>query len=287
MKKLLFLIALAACAALRAFAADTVVLNLWEEMPAPVANGITEAEDNRNPRWISNVSEPTVTIFPADKPNGTALLMCPGGGYAGLAFTHEGTDFAKLLNPLGITVAVLKYRMPNGHHQVPADDARRALQLLHEHADEWGINPARIGIGGASAGGHLASTVATHCDETSPAPAFQMLLYPVITMNEKLTHKGSRENLLGDDANEELTAYYSNELQVGTNTPPAFISTSADDDIVALKNSFDYFDSLTAKGVAATMHIYPGGGHGWGCRENFRYHEQWLRDLSLWLSSLW
>lgn len=275
--------------AFNAFAKTPVVIKLWETENAPTSNGISpDSEDAKNPDWVMYVSEPTMTVYPADNPNGTALVMCPGGAYFGLASKHEGSDMAEDLNSRGITLAVLKYRLPNGHHEVPADDARQAIRLLRRNAAEWGIEPDRIGIGGASAGGHLASTVATHPMDNESRVDFQILIYPVISMEEGVTHGGSRENLLGKNPSPELVAYYSNEKQVNENTPRAFISTSIDDDVVPVKNSFDYFDSLTSAGVDVDMHIYPKGKHGWAYRpKQMPYHKQWVKDLTTWLENLY
>lgn len=286
MKKLLAaVLALAASAAM--FAANPVELRLWPD-GAPTSNGLAPDKENaENPDWIIGVSDPVMTVFPAEKPNGTALLMCPGGAYCGLAFKHEGLDMADDLNKAGITLAVLKYRMPEGHWEVPADDARRALALLREHASEWGINPDRVGIGGASAGGHLASTVATHRPDSLTAPNFQVLIYPVISMREGLTHQGSRDNLLGRNPSPELVDMYCNEDHVDAATPRAFIVATSDDDIVPVENSIAYFNALTKAGVPSSLHIYPAGGHGWAYTPRFDSQEQWVAELLHWLGSLY
>lgn len=269
-------------------AADPVEIKLWEEIPAPTDNGIAiDAENNSNLDWITGVSTPTVTVYPADTPNGIALLMCPGGAYAGLAFKHEGIDLAKDLNEQGVTLAVLKYRMPNGHHEVPADDARRAIEILRENAGKWGINPGRIGIGGASAGGHLASTVATHPKDSLSALDFQVLLYPVITMREGVTHQGSRDNLLGNTPDPALVDEYCNELHVSEATPKAFIVLSADDDVVPMRNSMDYYNALLNNNIPTSFHIYPTGGHGWSCRPSFPYQDAWVKELLTWLGNIY
>lgn len=283
MKKLFFAIVLL-LGAYCAFAVEPVEIPLWSDVTAPTSNGIDPGSENAlNPDWITGVSEPTVTVYRPDNPNGITLLMCPGGGYVGLAAVHEGSGMAPDLNANGITLAVLKYRMPNGHMEVPADDARRALTILRERADELGIDPQRIGIGGASAGGHLASTVATHKVDGVEPPAFQVLYYPVISMKEGLTHQGSRDNLLGKIPAEEIVGQYSNELHVGPDTPPAIILVSANDDIVPLQNSTNYFEALIRNGVAASLHVYPDGGHGWAFKPKFTYDRPSTNELLHWL----
>ncbi len=274
---------------LTAKAADPITFALWDQTPAPCSNDIPlDKEDNSNPAWVTFVADPSVTIYPADKPNGTAMLMCPGGAYWGLAAIHEGSELAKDFNDKGITLAVLKYRMPNyGHHTVPADDARRALQILHEKAADYGINPEHIGIGGASAGGHLASTVATHRVDSLPYPAFQVLYYPVITMKEGVTHQGSRDNLIGKEPTDELIELYSNEKHVSATTPPAIILVSYDDDVVPVQNSMDYYDALIKNGVKSSLHIYPDGGHGWARRASFPYEQTSMDEILTWILDLY
>lgn len=268
-------------------AADPVEVRLWPD-GAPSSNHIPAGkEDKSNLNWVTYVSDATMTVFPADKPNGTALLMCPGGAYFGLAMAHEGFDMARYLNDAGVTLAVLKYRLPNGgYHEVPVDDARQALRILRQRAAEWGIDPGRIGIGGASAGGHLAATVATHVADSASAVSFQVLAYPVITMVDSVTNMASRDNLLGKNPQPELIDYYSCEKHVTPATAPAFIAVSADDDIVPVSNSVRYFEALQKNGVPVSLHIYPDGKHGWACRDRFRYRKQCVDELLFWLDNL-
>lgn len=263
------------------------IIPLWKDKAPTADNGLpTDAEKVENINWISSVTQPELFIFPAQNPNGKALIMCPGGGYAGVAMTFEGLGLAPLLNENGITLAVLKYRMPNGNHKVPAEDVHEAMRILTENSAKWGINPKKIGIGGASAGGHLASTVATHPVEDAPTPAFQVLLYPVISMEEGITHQGSRNLLLGENPSNELVELYSNDLQVSPTTPPAFIVVSGDDKTVPVENSLLYYKALNSNKIPATLHIYPDGGHGWGTRLNFKHNQQWTNELVSWLLAL-
>lgn len=228
--------------------------------------------------------EAVLYVFPAAKSNGMAVLACPGGAYAMLAMGHEGLDMADWFNAQGITYAVLKYRMPNGHNDVPLSDAHQAIRILRQHADEWNIR--KLGIMGSSAGGHLASTAATHFDQET-RPDFQILFYPVITMNPAYTHMGSHDNLLGKNPGIQLEELYSNEKQVTGQTPPAFIMHCSDDDVVPVANSVNYYTSLTENNVPASLHIYPTGGHGWGYRDNFTYKRQWTGELEKWLRELY
>lgn len=259
-----------------------IELKLWPN-GAPNSNEITGPEQEFGKNRISNVSEPTLTIYPASKPNGLAIIACPGGGYLHLAMDHEGHDMAQWFNAQGITYAVLKYRMPNGHHDVPLSDAHQSIRLIRKHADKWHIN--KVGIMGASAGGHLACTAATHYTAET-RPDFQILFYPVVSMDFAICHKGSRKNLLGESPSEELIKLYSNELQVTADTPPAFIMHSSDDNTVSVINSVNYYLALVKNKVPVSLHIYPVGGHGWGFRDGFIYKRQWTGEMEKWLREI-
>lgn len=234
--------------------------------------------------WINGdeYTEATLTIYPAKKPNGQAIVACPGGGYAGIATTHEGHDMAAWFNTQGITYAVLHYRMPYGKHEIPLSDAHQAIRYMRKNAEKWGIE--QLGIMGSSAGGHLASTAATHFDAET-RPDFQILFYPVVTMTD-YTHQGSKDNLLGKNPSEELVKLYSNELQVTEQTPPAFIMHSSNDDAVPVLNSINYYLALCKHGVWSSIHLYPIGGHGWGYNESFPYKAQWKNELEKWLREI-
>ncbi len=263
------------------FAQKTIEIQLWPN-GAPNSNGITTPEKQIDESRVSDVTVPTLTIYRAAKPNGMAIVACPGGGYVRLATAHEGHDMASWFNTQGITYAVLKYRMPNTHHDVPLSDALQAIRIMKQHADEWKFN--KVGIMGSSAGGHLASTAATHFTEDS-RPDFQILFYPVVSMINP-THQGSKDNLLGKTPSEEMLNLYSNERQVTPQTPPAFIMHSSDDKAVPVGNSVDYYTALVKNGVSASLHIYPIGGHGWGFRDNFIYKRQWTGELEKWLREI-
>jgi len=261
------------------------IVKLWEGNP-PTTNGVKEKEvAENNLRWIYNVSSPELHIYPATNPNKMAVIICPGGGYSGLAFSHEGTEFAKWLNLKGITAAILKYRMPNGHKEIPLDDAWQAMRYMRKSAQKYNIDTNKIGIAGFSAGGHLASTASTHFDEKegiSTRPDFSILFYPVITMGEN-THQGSKDCLLGTRPSDADVQAYSNEKWVSADTPPTILLLSDDDKTVVPENSIAYYAALKKNSIPASMYIFPEGGHGWGMNVNFKYHTQFLNLLQNWL----
>lgn len=233
-------------------------------------------------------AEITVYLPDAKKATGRAVVCCPGGGYSHLAMDHEGHQWATFFNNQGIALIVLKYRMPHGNRMIPVSDAEEAMKTVRRRASEWHIDPHNVGIMGFSAGGHLASTIATHSTGDA-APNFQILFYPVITMDLGFTHKGSHDNFLGDGHSKKelrkLEADYSNDLQVNRTTPRAFLALSDDDKAVPAANGFNYYEQLYKHDVPASIHIYPTGGHGWGYRESFVYHYNVIFELKAWLES--
>ena len=246
---------------------------------------------------ISKVSIPRLIIFlpPKEKANGTAVVICPGGGYSILAASHEGSDVAKEFNKMGVAAFVLKYRIPNDSTMEnkeigPLQDAQRAIQFVREHAKQYNIDPDRIGIMGFSAGGHLASTAGTHFTKAlidnknniSLRPDFMILIYPVISFTDSLGHIGSRTNLLGPNPSPEKIVEYSNELQVTPNTPPSFLVHAGDDDVVKVQNSIAFYQALQKNKVNAEMHIYPKGGHGFGMN-NPTTKDKWMERCANWL----
>ena len=192
-----------------------------------------------------DIEQPSLRVFlPAPElATGRAVVACPGGGYSGLAVNHEGYDWAPYFNKQGIALIVLKYRMPKGDRTLPISDAEAAMKMVRDSADVWNLNPNDIGIMGSSAGGHLASTIATHAPEAL-RPNFQILFYPVITMDKSFTHMGSHDNLLGKDASADLEKEFSNEKQVTKETPRAFIVYSDDDKVVPPANGVNYYLAL-------------------------------------------
>jgi acetyl esterase/lipase len=241
---------------------------------------------------------PTLTSYLPDHTNATraAMVICPGGGYGMLA-PHEGNDYALWLNQHGMTCFVLKYRLGSSgyHHPAMLDDAARAVRWVRAHADDYKIDPHRIGIMGSSAGGHLASTLLTHFDagdtnatdaieRQSSRPDLGILCYAVISMGE-FTHQGSKENLLGKDPSPELVKLLSNELQVTTNTPPCFIWTTFEDNVVPMENSMLFAEALRKNHVPFDLHIYEKGGHGMGLADKspFAHPHPWANDCLFWL----
>lgn len=231
----------------------------------------------------------------ADKACGRAIVLCPGGGYSYLSTENEGTSWAEYFTDMGYVVAVLKYRLPESKYDSrPFEDAQEAVLYLRRKGETWNIKNGCVGIMGFSAGGHVASTLATHAEEGAE-PDFQVLFYPVITMNPSYTHMGSHDYLLGstptDEAKlpayQEKELYYSNEKHVTANTPPAFITYAADDSTVPVENSKNYYDALVENGVPAYIKEYPSGGHGFGWyKASFAYHDDLISELSAWLNSL-
>ena len=248
---------------------------------------------------ISKISIPTLTIFvPApDKATGTAVVICPGGGYWVNAFTHEGIDVAKKFNEMGVVAFVLKYRIPDDATMEkreigPLQDAQQAIKIVRQRAAEWNIDTHKIGIMGFSAGGHLASTAGTHFDSAfidnpkhiSLRPDFMILIYPVISFQDSVTHVGSRDQLIGKKPGAEKVNFYSNELQVTKNTPPTFLVHAGDDDAVNPQNSNDFYQHLHANKVQAELHIYQKGGHGFGLN-NATTTDHWMDRCEAWLRS--
>lgn len=254
------------------------IIELWENNNYSNDNEQLERRDDCS--VVINVTVPDITVFRPDKPNGTAIINCPGSGYECLSIHNEGYDFADYFNNRGFTYIVLKSRMPKGNLRLPLDDVNQAIKIVRSHSKEWEIK--RIGIMGFSAGGHLASIAATHFTEETKVD-FQILFYPVITMRPALTHMGSHDNLFGDSAGEELENEYSSELKVNQDTSQAFIIHCQDDDTVPVENSICYFNALTSNHVSASLHIYPKGGHGWGFSDAFKFKTNWEQELGSWL----
>ena len=284
--------------------AQPLILSVWNgkisgAIESPRVKEDTIRIENGKIR-IAQVINPTISIyFPENrKSGGTAVIICPGGGYERLSMDNEGTDIVGWLNQNGITGIILKYRLPNDTIMKdkkigPLQDLQEAVRLVRRRAVEWNIDPGKIGVIGFSAGGHLASTLSTRFNEkiydsdtTSARPDFVILGYPVITMSELNTHTGSRRNLLGKSPDPVLVEYFSNELHVLKNTPPTFIFQAEDDKTVPVQNSIDYYIALKNKGVAAELHIYPKGGHGFGLAKNGGTESTWPEASIKWLRQI-
>lgn len=275
-KQLLALCLLAASA--NAFAQKKTEMLLWDEDPLTLTDAKKEAIKAKD-----YTKDPAITVYTPKHPSGKTVVMCPGGGYTHEADAHEGHDMADWFNAQGITYAVLKYRLPHGDSSIPLADAEQAMRLVRKYAPELGVDPTKVGIAGASAGGHLATTLATHYTSSETRPDFQILFYPVVSMEEGKTHRGSRDNLLGKNATAEQVEKFSNAKQVDSQTPPAFIMLSSDDGAVPPANSIEYYQALVDHKVPAALHAYTTGGHGWGFRDKFKYKAQWTQELEKWL----
>ena len=256
---------------------------LWDKVPDEIISKeyIEKIVSNKDgvAEDIRKVTVPTLTAYFADqeKSNGTSVIICPGGGYGMLAINKEGFKVAEWFNSLGINAFVLKYRLPSdlimkNKTVAPLQDAQEAIRLVRRNAIKWNLNPNKIGIMGFSAGGHLAATLATHYDDkvytpsdtTSAKPNFSILIYPVISMQEGVTHQGSKDNLLGKNAQGEIVDKYSNEKQITVSTPKTFLVHATDDKAVPVENSINYYLALKKEKVPAEMHLYENGGHGFG-----------------------
>jgi acetyl esterase/lipase len=284
---------------------QNATLKLWPAgIPGSIQNeGFVEkpALTNGEVTWIVNVSDPQLYVFlpSPEKSTGAAVLICPGGGYAGLAIAHEGFAIAKWLNENGIAGIILKYRLPSDLTMKdksvgPLQDAQEAMRVIRRNALEWKINPSSVGVIGFSAGGHLASTLSTHfekkvydvTDNTSARPDFSILIYPVITFDSSFTHSGSRSNLIGDNPSAEAVRNFSNELQITEKTPPVFLVHSADDDVVPVKNSIVYFEGIQKYNSPSELHIFQKGGHGYGLSAGKGTQSAWPGMCISWIKEI-
>lgn len=287
MKKILFIIFISI---FMLDAKEIIYLDLWPQK-MPYDNGLSGKETGKG--CIGNISKPTLTVYlpDKDKANGTAVVVIPGGGYGGVCMESEGENIAKILIEKGIAAIVLKYRLPNGHHQIPSADARRAIRTVRFNAEKWHIDAGKVGVWGFSAGGHLASTVTTAFDNGNPSaadpvekfncrPDFSILFYPVISMQKDITHMGSRNNLLGKNADPALVERYSNEKQITKDTPPVFMIHCSDDRVVNPENSIRFYQKLLEFGIPAELLLFEKGGHGPGA---FKNNPSWKAAFFNWL----
>jgi acetyl esterase/lipase len=267
------------------------IINLYpDKIPNSKPTGKQESYNNG---IFSNVTNPTLEIYlpEKEKATGAGVIICPGGGYSVIVFQGEGVLTAKEFAKNGVAAFILKYRLPDDSTMFdktigPLQDAQQAIKIVRENADKWGINKNKIGIMGFSAGGHLASSLATHynsplienSNNTNLRPDFQILVYPVISMQDSLTHIDSRTKLMGKKPDKEIIDRFSNELHVDENTPPAYITHAGDDKLVDVDNSIIYFERLKQKNIAAEMHIYQKGDHGFIFKMN-----DWMEPLFNWM----
>lgn len=262
-------------------------LHLWNNLSAPHSNHLTGEEVEEQPNRIARTTEAVLYLFRAnpERTTGQAVVLCPGGAYRRLAIDNEGYVMARWLAEEGITCAVLKYRMPNGHPEVPLEDACQAIRLLRGKVEgipaEWQVKT--VGIAGSSAGGHLAAMTSTMGEER---PDFSLLFYPVITATEGQLHKGSFDNLLGKGRSKKQSTYYSLENRVTAQTPPAFILYADDDRTVPSVNGPLYYMALKKQGIRGSLHIFPYGGHGFGMRDTFHYKHAWMPLMLDWIDTI-
>lgn len=282
--------------------AQDKIIPVWNKIPDEItAPDYNEKETVKEGIIINSsfVSVPTLSIFiPKEiKPNQTAIIIFPGGGYSHLSMDKEGTKVANWLNSLGITAFVLKYRLPNdlimkNKNIGPLQDAQEAMRYVRANASKWNIDINKIGTIGFSAGGHLASTLATHYEDktyqsasnTSARPDFSLLIYPVISMENNITHKGSQTNLLGNNPSKDLIDSFSNDKKVTSQTPPTFLIHATDDTAVLPENSINYYLALKKNGVTCELHLYENGGHGFGLGVKDT-SKNWTKDCEEWLKN--
>jgi acetyl esterase/lipase len=295
MKKFALSVMLAAAfvTTLTAAHAAPTVLPLW---PEGVPGQKNIGAENNGKGYVQNVSEPTLTVIgPAvDRPNGTAIIIAPGGGYVRQSVDREGTQYANWLSTLGVTTFVLKYRMQEFGHPAPLQDVLRAVRLLRSRAAEFGIDPQRIGVMGSSAGGHLAASAGTlfdhpagrtgnAIDAVSARPDFLVLMYPVIAMEGPAAHQGSRKALLGEKPSPELVQLMSVDRQVTAQTPPTLLIHTQADSAVPVENSILFYQALTKAKVPAELYAFEQGGHGMGMRDGLANASLWPKRAEEWL----
>jgi acetyl esterase/lipase len=274
--------------------AQTEVITLW---PEGVPNArVNPGPERHNGELVSNVSQPTLTVYPAavDRAAHTAVVICPGGGYEFLSSIREGQQYAQWLSNLGVTAFVLKYRLGDYGHPAPLQDVLRAIRTVRSQAARFGVAPDRIGVMGSSAGGHLAASASTlydlpagrtgaPLDAVSARPDFAILMYPVITLEPPVAHMGSRHALLGANPSPELVDLMSVEKQVTGNTPPTLLFHSQDDGAVPIENSILYYQALTRAHVPAEMQFFERGGHGMAMNPGLGNASNWPKRAEEWL----
>lgn len=282
-----FLIGCCMTAAMSCFSAEPVKIDLWPN-GAPIENGLDPKNERIEAGYkLMDVAKAELWIYPAKNPNGQAVMLTPGGGYQCLVIYKEGTMFAEWLSSQGITCGVLKYRMPNGHREIPLMDAQRGMEIMRAKAHEFKYNPDEIGVMGGSAGGHFAAMLSTMYDSAETRPDFQILLYPVISADATtIGHKHSAKRLLGENYTDEDMEKYSLQHRVTPMTPPAFILLASDDNIVDPMNSFQYVEALQRNKVPYELHVYPDGGHGFGMLDTNPNKREMQEEIMSWLKTV-
>ncbi|MBP3331076.1 MAG: alpha/beta hydrolase [Tidjanibacter sp.] len=282
--KQIFLTTVMLVAAFCLQAAEPFKVKLYPNGPKE-STYVTEPETNVNNR-LRNVTEPRMEVFlPEGESTGRFVVICPGGGYVHITIESEGYEVARWLNKRGIAAGVLTYRTPNTHGDATINDVLRAVELTRENAAEWKVDPAKVGVMGFSAGGHLASMAVTKYNSEKNRPDFGILIYPVITLNMGKTHAGSRLNLLGE-VSDEVADKYSAEKLVNSNTPTCFLAHCDDDRAVPPYNSISFYAAMKEHGVKGELHVYPRGGHGWGFLNPFPMRAEFDASLERWLKGL-
>lgn len=277
-------------------------IDLYEgEIPNSIPSDLEETMGSWSPGhyYVRNITKPTLTVFLPDSKNssGVGIIICPGGGYSVVAVGRAGYDIAEAFQKIGVAAFVLKYRLPSDRIMQnktigPLQDVQRAFQVVTKNAKKWNIDTSKIGVAGFSAGGHLASSAATHYntayisnkEHINLRPAFQILGFPVVSFKDSLAHMGSRNNLLGKNPSKKLILAYSSECLVTADTPPAFIFHSGNDPAVPVENSLRYYEALHKNDVPAELLIYPEGGHGYGLN-NPSTPSKWIEECTNWMIS--
>ena len=264
---------------------ETIVL--WDNSKAPHSNGLEGEAYDAQPYRLVNTTKAVLYVYNADqtKATGQAVVICPGGGYGKLSMDQEGYLMAQWLAKNGIAAFVLEYRLPNGHKEVPLEDAVEAIRVVRKKAKKFNIDPSKVGIMGFSAGGHLAAS-ASNLPAVENRPNFSILFYPVITANNYTSHRGSFRNLLGKGFSQKDADEFSMEKLASRDTPPTILLLSDDDTTVPAAGSAMYYAALRYHGVKASMYVFPEGGHGWGNYDRFSYQKEWQHLLLRWLKEL-
>ena len=264
---------------------ETIVL--WDNNKAPHSNGLQGEAYEKDPYRLVNTTKAVLYVYNADpaKATGQAVVICPGGGYAKLSMDQEGYLMAQWLAKNGIAAFVLEYRLPNGHKEVPLEDAVEAIRVVRKKAKKFNIDPAKVGIMGFSAGGHLAAS-ASNIPAVEERPNFSILFYPVVIANHYTSHVGSYRNLLGKGFTQADADDFSMEKIASENTPPTILLLSDDDTTVPAAGAAMYYAALRYHGVKAAMYVFPEGGHGWGNYDKFSYQKEWQHLLLRWLKEL-